>query len=412
MNTRIKGAIRLIAIFAAGLLIVSGCSQPAITTSETSATTASGETTAATETSTAETLPPAQILQAFGSDLKIFAIPEKSDSLHSSIEANTTKVAQITGEDSENKTLSRFSVWGTDLGSMTSYQDTILMFAGDTFASEDHADWRCNVIFIIEDDDPSDGLTITGAIEDYPGHAKEFLGARKRDGVEMTVIPTHAFTIDETLYCYYMSVRRWGGHGEWFTNYAGLARSDNGGQNWQKLEHMQWPGESGFIQAASYILEDEIYIWAIPAGRFGGVQLMKAALDDIESLEEYVYLVDITDDNLPVWQKGSDGIDQALEIIPAPVGEISAIYNPFLGNFIMTYLNEAKAAIVMREGLTPWGPWGEEVVLARGAQYPSLYGAYMHPDYLGDNGETVYFAMSQFFPIYNIMWMRTDLTVE
>lgn len=412
MNTRYARTVKLTALLAAFLLVFAGCSQAKTTPAPEESTTSEATTASAQETTAGETQPPAQILQAYGADLKIQAIPGKSESLHQGMAADVKKIAQITGENSENETLSRFSVWGTDLGSMTSYQDKILMFGGDTFASESHDDWRSNIIFIIEDDDPSDGLTISGAIEDYPGHAKEFLGAKKRDGVEMTVIPTHGFTIDDTLYCYYMSVRSWGDPGEWFTNHAGLARSDDGGQKWQKLEHMQWPGDSGFIQAASYIMDDEIYIWAIPAGRFGGVQLMKTNLADIEDLEEYVYLVDITADNQPVWQKGSAGIEQATEIIPAPAGEISAIYNPYLGNFIMTYLNEAKAAIVLREGLTPWGPWGEELELARGTQYPALYGAYMHPELLGNDGENVYFAMSQFFPIYNIMWMRADLLLD
>ena len=106
--------------------------------------------------------------------------------------------------------------------------------------------------------------------------------------------------------------------------------------------------------------------------------------------------------------KGSDGAAQAKVIINEPVGEISVIYNEYLGNFIMTYLHEGKG-IVMREGVTPWGEWSREYVLASAGQYASLYGGFMCPKYVEETGKVFYFAMSQFFPIYNIMWMRVEL---
>ena len=63
----------------------------------------------------------------------------------------------------------------------------------------------------------------------------------------------------------------------------------------------------------------------------------------------------------------------------------------------------------MREGVTPWGEWSREYVLASAGQYASLYGGFMCPKYVEENGKVFYFAMSQFFPIYNIMWMRVEL---
>ena len=47
--------------------------------------------------------------------------------------------------------------------------------------------------------------------------------------------------------------------------------------------------------------------------------------------------------------KGSEGIYQAKVIIEKPVGEISVFYNEYLGNFVMTYLNEGGKGVVMRE---------------------------------------------------------------
>lgn len=96
-------------------------------------------------------------------------------------------------------------------------------------------------------------------------------------------------------------------------------------------------------------------------------------------------------------------------ILEGPIGEISVIYNQYLGNFIITYLAEDSGSIVMREMITPWGEFSKKWTIASSGTYPSLYGAYMHPDYVENQGQSVYFTMSQYFPIYNIMWMRFDL---
>ena len=320
------------------------------------------------------------------------------------------KVAMVTGEESENKTKSRFNVWGTDLGSMVEMNGKVYMFCGDTFSDEKSNDWRSNVLFVIEDDDPSDGLTITGAITDKWGRAKELIRSRKRDYEQRTCIPTNIFAVIDTLYCMYMSVTHWNEKGgSWVCDYAGLTRSTDEGQTWDKLSKVTWPGDSNFIQTANYRLGDTMYFWGIPSGRFGGVALMKVDVDKLEDLNAYSYLTGVDENGQPEWAQGNEGIAQAEVIIRDPVGEISVTYNEYLGNFVMTYLNESLGAVVMREGVTPWGPWGKEFLLAQGSQYPSLYGGYMCDKYMEDGGKTFYFAMSQFFPVYNILWMKAEL---
>lgn len=320
------------------------------------------------------------------------------------------KVAMVTGEESENKTKSRFNVWGTDLGSMVEMNGKVYMFCGDTFSDEKSNDWRSNVLFVIEDDDPSDGLTITGAITDKWGRAKELIRSRKRDYEQMTCIPTNIFAVNDTLYCMYMSVTHWNEKGgSWVCDYAGLTRSTDEGQTWDKLSKVTWPGDSNFIQTANYRLGDTMYFWGIPSGRFGGVTMMKVDVDKLEDLNAYSYLTGVDENGQPEWVQGNEGIAQAEVIIRDPVGEISVTYNEYLGNFVMTYLNESLGAVVMREGVTPWGPWGKEFLLAQGSQYPSLYGGYMCDKYMEDGGKTFYFAMSQFFPVYNILWMKAEL---
>lgn len=344
-------------------------------------------------------------------DQAVWSLPGKAKDLNASLGGvQVESVEWITGEDSPNKTLSRFNVWGTDLGSMAEMNGKVYMFGGDTFSDAQSNDWRSNVLFVIEDDDPSDGLTITDAVVDGRGKAKELIRSRKREGDQVTCIPTNIFAVDDTLYCIYMSVAHWNEKGgSWVCGYSGLTRSADEGKTWEKLTKVVWPGDSNFIQTANYRLGDTMYFWGIPAGRFGGVALMKCDVHALEDLEAYSYFTGCDDSGEPQWVKGSEGIQQAKVIIRDPVGEISVIYNEYLGNFVMTYLNEDKAAVVMREGVTPWGPWSDETILAKGSDYASLYGGFMCDKYVEDGGKTFYFAMSQFFPLYNIRWMKAEL---
>ena len=225
----------------------------------------------------------------------------------------------------------------------------------------------------------------------------------------MTVIPTNLFAVGETLYCIYMSVSHWGEAGRWDCRYSGLAKSADGGKKWEKLRDVRWPGDSNFIQTANCLVGGTMYFWGIPAGRRGGAALMKVPVDRVENYASYSYYVGTAPDGSPRWLTGEEGVYRAVTVVEAPVGELSVIYNPYLGNFLMTYLGDPAYAIVMREGITPWGEWGRAYTLATGAQYPALYGAFMHPRFTEENGRIFYFAMSRFFPTYNIFWMKAEL---
>ena len=74
----------------------------------------------------------------------------------------------------------------------------------------------------------------------------------------------------------------------------------------------------------------------------------------------------------------------------------------------MTYLDESKAAIVIREAPALWGPWSAPQVLVSGSRFPGLYGAYLHPWCVEQGGEIIYFTMSQWGP-YSVFLMRARL---
>jgi hypothetical protein len=332
--------------------------------------------------------------------------------------SNLTQVAQLTGPGGINDT-EPVMVAGTDLGSMVNDGDTTYFLFGDTFgtrAEDAHGGggeiWRSNVVAFTTDDDPSEGISFDGWITDDVGWAKEIApGDHDANGTgEVTKIPTHGFVVDGVLYVAFMSVHYWGDPGKWDANYAGLAKSTDDGQTWEILESPQWPGESNFIQVAAEHVTDEdgdhVYLWSIPGGRFGGVELMKvpATPESVEDANAYRYFTGTDADGLPQW---SEDMSDAATVVDDAVGELSVMYSDYLDRWIMTYLNEGRG-VVIREGLSPWGPWGEASVMVPSGEYPGLYAPYLNPRYVENGGRTVYFTLSLWGP-YNVFWFKVDL---
>jgi hypothetical protein len=73
----------------------------------------------------------------------------------------------------------------------------------------------------------------------------------------------------------------------------------------------------------------------------------------------------------------------------------------------MTYLKEGRG-VVIREGLSPWGPWGDAIDLVTFTDEPGLYGPYLNPKYMEKDGQTIYFTLSLWDP-YNVFWFKASL---
>ena len=175
--------------------------------------------------------------------------------------SDVTKVSQITGAESPNRT-DRHAVYGTDLGPMFNVGDKTFFVFGDTFGERAPEQtggggsfWRSNTIGYTTDADPADGIRLDGMIADDTGLAKELLPSKKTDYDEMTKIPTHGLSANGAMYLYYMSVNHWGDPGKWDANYAGVAKSVDEGRNWTLLDQPKWPGDGNFIQVSPYTVQ-------------------------------------------------------------------------------------------------------------------------------------------------------------
>lgn len=326
---------------------------------------------------------------------------------------NVTKVAQLTGHDSMNHT-GAVEVAGQDLGSMFDADGRTWFVFGDTFGQRDDgqtggggAEWRSNTMAWTTDTNPADGITFGGYVTDDTGWAKELIPGKKIDNDEMTIIPTYGFAANGAMYLAYMSVRHWGDPGEWETNYAGLAKSTDHGQNWTTLESPRWGGDSNFVQVSVTNVDGTLYFWGVTHGRFGGVALMRVAAADVEHQNAYEYFTGVRDGK-PAWGKDPAA---ATQLVDGTVGELSVMWSEYLGRWIMTATDGSGTGSTIREGVSPWGPWGDPKPLVTQEELPGVYSPYLHPRYVANGGRTIYFSISQWGP-YNVFWYRADLVKQ
>jgi hypothetical protein len=327
--------------------------------------------------------------------------------------SQASAVAVITGAKSINATEARYEIKGTDLGIMwTDERGRILAAFGDTFgpgwtgvssgfAKPATIDWRSNTLGRSVDRNPSDGMSFDNFVTDRPGHAKELLPSLKKDGVEMTKIPTGGVNIDGRNYLAYMSIRSFTEPGHWITNYNGVAYSDDGGQTWKDAPSARRENTAaldGKFQMIAYARDDGfVYAFGTPNGRFGAAHLARVPEHELLDNSAYEYWTG------KGWEHGSSEI--AAPIVASPVGELSIRYDKELNSWEMMYLDESAKAIVLRLAPQPTGPWAAPIQVATSSEYPDLYGGFLNPD---SQGTDLYFTMTQ-YKSYNVMMMHTKL---
>jgi hypothetical protein len=329
------------------------------------------------------------------------------------------RVAGVTGEDSPNRTGSRFGVYGTDLGILwDNGNGEILVAFGDTYgeawggdgAGPDHADWRRNVLATSITTDLTTGLALDPLVTRADGTLAEILRGDTDIDHEATVIPTSGIAVDGVDYLHYMSVRRWGAPGHWETNYGGIAVSHDHGRTWTKPASARWPNtrrragllgrprEHPFQLGAFARHADHVYLFGTPHGRFGSASLARTDSDHVTDAAGYRYWTGQD------WVAGDPFA--ARPVLRGPVGELSVLHHVYWDRWLALHLDEGRAAIVLRTATELTGPWSEPVPVVSGRDHPALYGGYLHP--WAVHGPDIYFTMSRWGP-YNVALMRATL---
>ncbi len=310
---------------------------------------------------------------------------------------DTRQVQFLTGPDSPDRTDLRWDVWGTDLGHPFVLGDRLGLVFGDTFGNAGRDRWRSNVMAWSTQGVGPGGITIDEMHSGASSQATEILGSAKLHGWEQTVIPTNSVGIGDLVVVHYMSVTCWGPPGEWAVSHSGLAVSRDGGRSFQRVDRARWPRGSGFAQVAFVLDQDVLYVFGIPQGRQGSARLARVRADRVLDESQWRY-----------WDGAdwSDDVEDAVAVVPGPVGELSVQWNDEFGQWVLLATDEPNRAIVLRTATDLQGPWSESQVVATAAEYPQLYAPYLLPNTSGD-GRT-YFTMSR-YDVYNVLVMSTRL---
>ncbi|MEV4810897.1 DUF4185 domain-containing protein [Micromonospora avicenniae] len=329
-----------------------------------------------------------------------------------SARTSATLIEKITGPDSPNDTYGRWNVKATDLGIMwDNNAGQVLTAFGDTFGDawtgpgggvlgSGDANWRSNVLLRSSDTTLGDGMDFASAVTAPDGRAREILpGLHQPDGTgEVTKIPTAGIAVGDRQYVSFMSVRHWGPPGQWDTNYAKIAYSDDNGETWSTTGTPTWNNPSltdTFQQQAFARNGGYVYVFGTPSGRNGNAYLARVPQAQMLTQSAYQY-----------WNGSSWIVDDeaaAVAVVSAPVSELSVRYDSYTGRWLMMYLQGED--IVLRTAPSAQGPWSDGQIVVSSADYPGLYGGFLHP---WSSGGTLYFTMSQWDP-YNVYLMKVRI---
>jgi len=359
-------------------------------------------------------------------------------------------------------TADRFSVWGTDVGTMwdngmvddptTPWNEhQVLIAVGDTFSGANMTGRHIfNTLFRSSDTKLSDGMTIPkgewftgnmfgGAPLDGPVNARPIINPQKWLPSSLTMIPTAGVSVNVPVtkdtpygtiqYVSYMSVTKWGSAGKWTTNYSAIGYSVDNGENFtidpKSIRNNSFLSGNKNFQQSAFVKGDDgyVYVYGTPNGRQGAAYLARVAPESILDTSKYEYYrgasKSLFGSTAAGWVKGNPSA--ATAIIGKSggfwgftkpgytVSEMSVQYNAYLDKYVVLY-GDQNNSIVMRTSDTPEGLWSDAAVLM--TQQPGgIYAPMLHPwspSTLG-TGPDLYWNLS-LWSSYDIMLMHTDLT--
>src|SRR5690554_4941718 len=266
------------------------------------------------------------------------------------------RIARVTGTrmqgesfPSPNNTSLEWNVGGTDLGIIWEMQPGQYgLFFGDTFGRDfrpntsnpgpNGSNWRSNVLAFSNDENPEDGITIQSMATDARGDAREIVFSSK-SGNDVTSIPTAAIRANGADYVHYFNMRDWS---TWTTNYSGMYKSVDDGQNWEKVEEVSFASQSPFGQGGYFKKEGYVYMIGTETGRDSKAYLARFPEQDIENRDNYEYWNGLSKS----WDKGNENV--ATPIIDDKVGELSFIFNQKHNKWVIAYFNGDRYNITLR----------------------------------------------------------------
>lgn len=357
------------------------------------------------------------------------------------VTGRATKIAQLVGEYdrerhrlTENETLSRYKLMGTDLGVPFRHKGRTYLVFGDTSGLRGG-----DAIAYTVDTTPEDGLDLTFVHDDQGVYKPVTIPGISQGSFE---VPMEGVSVGGRMYVYHTTDHS----RKAMMGRSVVAVSDDDGSTFSYLYDLS---TKHFINVS--IVQVDTSRWkGLPASdgtghvifgtgtfRKSDVRLAFQPAAEIESPGSIRYFAGVDASGEPTWSEHEHDA-QALFHQPC-IGELSVSYNRFIEKWIMLYNCEGGGlAIYMRTADRPWGPWSvPQSVLdgkkdgaychflhsdwksrkcdilqdsGREQQSGGLYGPYQFEDLaVGDaRGTTIYFTVSTWNP-YTVVLMKASL---
>lgn len=354
------------------------------------------------------------------------------------------KISQVIGEHdrernvpADNRTESRYGLYGTDLGASFEHEGRMVFLFGDTWAvdgkyTEDRP-VDGDAIAWSNDKDPDDGLTL-----DFVTASDGKYKAVQIPGVSLKgfEVPNGGFSLDGYMYGIYTTDAKVSPT-DTVMGRSVLARSKDA-KDWSLVYSLS---RNKFINVAPWVVDAAKHP-GLPV-KTGKAVLFWASGTEYRRSNPHLACIpasEITNHQaIQYWNGGrwSHSESEAKPLFEDPtIGELSVAWCDPLKKWIMLYNTGNPRGIVFRVAEKPWGPWTDSKVLFdaqtgygkfmhisykdkrvdnvqdpwRPDEYGGEYGPYMIPRFFKKipNGARIYFLMSTWNP-YTVVLMRADL---
>lgn len=211
--------------------------------------------------------------------------------------------------------------------------------------------------------------------------------------------PEHGVFIDGQVYLYYLAIQTVDARSIWgFRNLgAGLAILDPETGQCRQIrkggDWLLWPAVADDFHFGVQVIREgeEVYVFAsIRHGLVLRARLARVKAGLIADPEAYEYLTSPH----PRW---SPDLAEACDLGESS-NEFSVSYNPYLGRFVMVYLDGYNNNLMLRTAEYLWGPYTAPttaISVPRKPESELIYMGFEHPRFHKDQGKTVYISYCQ-----------------
>ena len=226
---------------------------------------------------------------------------------------------------------------------------------------------------------------------DADGRPREILpssAAERRRGLRFW--PQHGLLADGQVLLFYLGVRAvsastWG----FVHEGTGLAELDPATGACRRLarrgDWVLWPPGEDDLQVGVQVLREGDTAYVFASRREGWritARVARAEVRHLDRLDAYRWLASPA----PRWTRR---LDDAWDLGPCG-SQFSVSFNPWLGRYLMTYVDLLDGGLYLRAADAPWGPYGEPRRVGEVPRHDEAYLGFEHPAFAVEGGRRLF----------------------